>query len=390
MTGVQTCALPIYSCLRNTHNFFNYMAPPPLKWSQNNNALQWTLLGEVEKEENRRVLLGKRSKQDKTSGDTKDKVYQRMGEAMFPGLGSEMKSRIKGQWEKMVGIYQTHRARLRVTGGGLQPEDDSGAEASCYVHSSGPDDSTPEFAQNLWQQICSEWPFFPRFHQHLGSRPNVSPVVITTAIGPAGQETVWMQPCRSAPQPATAPTTNAPAAPAPGTPSCTPPTLLEPTAATAACSTPLSGRGFAVDVTNTVATPSPLARSQSAPNAGTRQVAAAIQSASSGTAKRPRSVAEVVVAVAEQTLSSLRKKTLQDNLLASRTALLAEFTAQIWTKEEFKKRIRKLENNHRLALQELEGGTDAGEARSSKRTRHSSPDWDSDLALSSSSDEADS
>lgn len=289
----------------------------------------------------------------------------------------------------MVSTYQTHQARLRVTGGGLQDE----ADASCYVHSSGPDASTPLFAQNLWQQICGEWPFFPRFHQHLGSRPNVSPVVITTAIGPAGQETVWMQPCRSAPQPASAsntPNASAPTPPAPvttfPTPSPTPTSLPAPTAAR---STPSSGRGFAADVTNTIATPSAssLSRSQSVPN--TRQVAAAIQSASSSTPKRPRSVADVVVVVAEQTLSSLRRKTLQDNLLASRTALLAEFNAQIWTKEQFQRRVRRLEADYRCALRELEDGADAGEVRPSKRTRHSSPDWDSDLALSS-SDEADS
>src|SRR5271168_3503665 len=36
--------------------------------------------------------------------------------------------------------------------------------------------------------------FFPRLHQIFASRPNVTPIVITTALGPQGRKTVWYQP----------------------------------------------------------------------------------------------------------------------------------------------------------------------------------------------------
>jgi hypothetical protein len=43
-------------------------------------------------------------------------------------------------------------------------------------------------------QIEQEFPFFPALHRIFASRPNVMPIVITTALGPQGQKTVWYQP----------------------------------------------------------------------------------------------------------------------------------------------------------------------------------------------------
>jgi hypothetical protein len=44
------------------------------------------------------------------------------------------------------------------------------------------------------EQIEEEFPFFPTLHRILASRPNVTPIVITTALGLQGSKTVWYQP----------------------------------------------------------------------------------------------------------------------------------------------------------------------------------------------------
>jgi len=44
------------------------------------------------------------------------------------------------------------------------------------------------------EQIEKDFKFFPRLHQIFTSRPNVTPIVITTALGPHGRKTVWYQP----------------------------------------------------------------------------------------------------------------------------------------------------------------------------------------------------
>lgn len=44
------------------------------------------------------------------------------------------------------------------------------------------------------EKIEEEFQFFPRLHAIFASRPNVTPIVITTALGPQGQKTIWYQP----------------------------------------------------------------------------------------------------------------------------------------------------------------------------------------------------
>jgi hypothetical protein len=46
----------------------------------------------------------------------------------------------------------------------------------------------------LLEQIEKDFKFFPRLHQIFASRPNVTPIVITTGLGPHGRKTVWYQP----------------------------------------------------------------------------------------------------------------------------------------------------------------------------------------------------
>lgn len=46
----------------------------------------------------------------------------------------------------------------------------------------------------LIEQIEKDFKFFPHLHRIFASHPNVTPIVITTALGPQSQKTVWHQP----------------------------------------------------------------------------------------------------------------------------------------------------------------------------------------------------
>jgi len=58
----------------------------------------------------------------------------------------------------LVDDYKRHAKKLRVTGGGIGGDDDAEKPPSSnpvefmdfYIPSSGPDDTTPDFAKNLW------------------------------------------------------------------------------------------------------------------------------------------------------------------------------------------------------------------------------------------------
>ncbi|KAG0693614.1 hypothetical protein DFH29DRAFT_963638 [Suillus ampliporus] len=50
-------------------------------WSED---MTWSLLSEVEKDDNRLVLLGKREKKENTSGDSKITVFQQIGAVVLP------------------------------------------------------------------------------------------------------------------------------------------------------------------------------------------------------------------------------------------------------------------------------------------------------------------
>jgi hypothetical protein len=43
------------------------------------------------------------------------------------------------------------------------------------------------------EEIVETWPYFPRFHALYAGRPNVTPIAITTGIGPNGPRTQWVQ-----------------------------------------------------------------------------------------------------------------------------------------------------------------------------------------------------
>lgn len=78
-----------------------------------------------------------------------------------------------------------------------------------YILADGPDDTTPDFACNIWgmfthlyqslfahlhlEKINQEFPYFSELHKLFGGRGNVVPVAVTTGVGPNGAQTIFYQ-----------------------------------------------------------------------------------------------------------------------------------------------------------------------------------------------------
>ena len=111
--------------------------------------------------------------------------------------------------------YKHHAVKLRTTGNGVREERDndgpSDSEEYCdfYIGADGPDENTSDGAKNIWgmwchcehlvtnfcvDQIIREFPFFPELHRIFVARPNVTPIAVTTGVGPHGKKTLHMQP----------------------------------------------------------------------------------------------------------------------------------------------------------------------------------------------------
>ncbi|KAJ7113609.1 hypothetical protein C8R44DRAFT_881892 [Mycena epipterygia] len=94
--------------------------------------------------------------------------------------------------------YKAQAKCLQQTGGGIGMEtfrgEDGNEYMAFYIPSTGPDCTTTPEAVNIWAQIEQEFPFFPRLHQIFATRPNVTPIAITTGVGPRGPSTLYVQP----------------------------------------------------------------------------------------------------------------------------------------------------------------------------------------------------
>ncbi|KAG1848681.1 hypothetical protein F4604DRAFT_1935272 [Suillus subluteus] len=82
-------------------------AIPDVHWSED---MTWSLLSEVEKDDNRLVLLGKREKKENTSGDSKITVFQRIGAVVLPksyklNLTATGKA-VKRKYDQYVALFQ--------------------------------------------------------------------------------------------------------------------------------------------------------------------------------------------------------------------------------------------------------------------------------------------
>lgn len=139
-------------------------------------------------------------------------------------------------------------------------QDPAHEELEYYIPADGPNASTPTAAVNLWrtfdfsfvyvltennlEQIEKEFKFFPRLHQIFAARPNVTPIVITTGVGPHGMKKLWYQPPDDVNADET-PEHTKPLHPTCGSPFPSTPTPVH----------PAQGRAFGVDLTRTVNIP---------------------------------------------------------------------------------------------------------------------------------------
>ncbi|KAG8942203.1 hypothetical protein FRC03_003531 [Tulasnella sp. 419] len=188
--------------------------------SSTNTKYRWTsakvyeLLTEVEDDENRIILLGKKDPKDKTSGESKSAAYRRIGAAIFgeeynvaqasddakerKAVELMLTNRVKAKWENLIKEYKVQAARMTVTGGGLgeitENQADNILQASnfsdLHVSPDGPDETTSVEARNLWHDIHRKFEFFGRLHNLLGERPNMRPITIRTGTGPSGAQLV--------------------------------------------------------------------------------------------------------------------------------------------------------------------------------------------------------
>lgn len=296
---------------------------PDIPWREDNGRLIWSLLAEIEKDENRHVFLGKADKADNTKGDSKTKVCKRIAEAILPDLydlsPTTMGDRIKSKIEALIKDYKKHSKRLIETGGGIrnEPDENSGGDSaestlSFYIYSDGPNDETPDFARNLWDAIIAEFPFFPVLHRMFGARPNVVPILVSTGVGPNGGQTIWYQPpddsvidpaLRSSPQP------------------ITPPNLLQ---------TPIP---------SSPVTPTPQARP---PKPSTNSRLALEKAAAIKVIPQKSSIAEAMITISQRTFDALERKNMLEQATAQRAQALAEFKEGLISKDEWQKEIRRI------------------------------------------------
>ncbi|KAI5985954.1 hypothetical protein EDD15DRAFT_2200333 [Pisolithus albus] len=140
---------------------------PELKWKE---PLTWRLLDEIEPDENRIVLLGKWKKGEENT------VFKRMGAVVLPDLHALDPVACGDQVKRKFEHQMMERAQMNQT------------------MTSGPDEMTTEKARSIWDEIVQECPFFPILHCIFSSRPNITPIAVTTGVGPHGRKTVHFQP----------------------------------------------------------------------------------------------------------------------------------------------------------------------------------------------------
>ncbi|KAL4062916.1 hypothetical protein J3A83DRAFT_4380489 [Scleroderma citrinum] len=93
--------------------------------------------------------------------------------------------------------YKHHAVKLHTTRSGVRADangSDSDEFCDFYIGADGPTEWTSEEAKNIWDQITKEFPFFPELHRIFVAHPNVTPIAVTTGVGPHGKKTLHLQP----------------------------------------------------------------------------------------------------------------------------------------------------------------------------------------------------
>ncbi|KAL4070612.1 hypothetical protein J3A83DRAFT_4526360 [Scleroderma citrinum] len=176
---------------------------PLISWDTDDHALVWRLIVEITKPANLKFLCRK-LKHENTSGETKASIFQWIGSVLLPELHSidatATGDRIKGRYEGLAKVYKQHAKRLTITGEGIDPDSEDGTDLQTFryfIEAGGPNESTPEQAKNIWDDIVSQFPFFPDLHHIWATKPNKNPIAVTTGVGPSGRRTLIMQPLSS-------------------------------------------------------------------------------------------------------------------------------------------------------------------------------------------------
>ncbi|KAF8493592.1 hypothetical protein JB92DRAFT_2625940, partial [Gautieria morchelliformis] len=143
--------------------------PTTLPWSANKNAKIWELITELSKPENFKVLFRKKDQKENTSGESKNAVFTRIGQRIWPGYALINKKTVaqhtKNKYDGLKDTYREHAKKLLQTGGGIGAETDGpDAQLGFYIPLGGPDAATCSKAQNLWQQITEDFEIFPSLH----------------------------------------------------------------------------------------------------------------------------------------------------------------------------------------------------------------------------------
>ncbi|KAK7034367.1 hypothetical protein R3P38DRAFT_3185209 [Favolaschia claudopus] len=177
----------------------------PISWEADNHNLLRKMFAEVEKKDNRLVIIGKKNPSENSVGLSKIAVFKGIGKIILPDAAAidedGLAKRVKNKYDSMYALYKKQAKRLRQTGGGLggndakDEDDDSSHEyMSFYIPQGGPEDTAEPRVKNLWSQITEEFEFFPFFHNLYSTRANVNPPVIITGVGPTGRKIVHLQP----------------------------------------------------------------------------------------------------------------------------------------------------------------------------------------------------
>ncbi|KAI3602322.1 hypothetical protein WG66_011271 [Moniliophthora roreri] len=186
-----------------TSNCKAHPALPPINWTD---ELIHQLLTIIERPYIRKKIIGTEDGNKepvKTDGASKNCVYGEIAKEMFLEMyatdSKSMISRIGSKISNLQTTYQKKAEGLKETGGGLKED------VPLFVPSTGPDHDTCELAQNLWNKITNDWPFFPRCHNLWATCIGTIPPVTTTGVGPNGRSHVVncpvSRPSSDSPQP---------------------------------------------------------------------------------------------------------------------------------------------------------------------------------------------
>ncbi|KZS95534.1 hypothetical protein SISNIDRAFT_351309 [Sistotremastrum niveocremeum HHB9708] len=177
---------------------------PAYRWDANGCEKIWELIAILEDDDFRKVIFGKADADDNTSGESKTSVFKRMALKLFPDEATdappakmtELGNRVKNKYEALSKEYKRQAAKFYYTGNGIDGEGGVEVEDGIlrfYISPEGPDHDTPSDAQNLWDSVCKEFPFYEALHRILAAKANIVPINITRGVGPQGAVTIYPQ-----------------------------------------------------------------------------------------------------------------------------------------------------------------------------------------------------